>query len=92
MPVWVALTRASVLMFIRNWPEALYIVLVMVSPLCFAYGMAQGTFLGFLGILILGMGIGVLIWGATVLVACSISERKQPADHKSNNGEPPPAS
>jgi hypothetical protein len=56
-------------MYIRNWPEGLFILLVMAMPLAVATwrGGAVGGF-----IVVLGGGavVGLLLWAGLVWVAC----------------------
>jgi len=55
--------------YLRNWPEGLFILLVMAGPLALSY--TAGTLLGFLFRLGLGIVVGLLIW-ICIIVAVSV--------------------
>jgi hypothetical protein len=65
------------LTYFRNWPEGLFILLVMLAPLGVAYLLRPESVLGFFGIMGLGMVVGFVVWLACIWLACSVFDRKE---------------
>ena len=63
--------------YIRNWPEGLFILLVLLLPLALTGIWPPVTFLGFLARLALGMLIGFLVWIGIVVNACILCDRRK---------------
>ena len=63
--------------YIRNWPEGLFILLVMAGPFVVPVIWPAQTFLGFLGRLALGMLVGVIVWVGIVVVAALLHDRRR---------------
>ena len=62
--------------YIRNWPEGLFILLVMFAPIGAAFGLSSS--LGrFFVVLLPGMVCGLAIWTGTIFVASRIHDRRQ---------------
>jgi hypothetical protein len=53
----------------KNWPEGLFIVLVMFGPVGVAFGLASSLGKFFL-VLLLAMGCGLLLWAGTIFMFC----------------------
>jgi hypothetical protein len=52
----------------RNWPEWLFIALVLAAPFAAAVLWGPGSFVGFLGVLGVGMLAGAVLWCGLVLL------------------------
>jgi hypothetical protein len=63
--------------YIRNWPEGLFILLVMVAPFVVAVIWSTETLLGFLGRLAPGMVAGVIVWIGIVGAAAVLHDRRK---------------
>jgi len=66
--------------YVRNWPEGLFILLVMALPFVVAVVWRAETFLGFLGRLGLGMLVGSVVWGGIIAAAAFLYDRGQSQD------------
>ncbi|MCI0640751.1 MAG: hypothetical protein L0Y72_28845 [Gemmataceae bacterium] len=67
--------------FLRNWPEGLFVLLVIVFPLAFASLMPARSFGGFIVRIVLGMLAGGLVWLAIVVVAVGLSRQEEEDEH-----------
>lgn len=63
--------------YIRDWPEGLFILLVMALPLAAAALWRPETFLGFLVRLALGMLVGGVVWIVVMVVATAFYDRRK---------------
>ena len=62
--------------YIRNWPEGLFILLVMLAPMSAAYGLSSS--LGrFFVVLLLGMLCGFAMWIGAIFIASRLHDRRQ---------------
>ncbi|MCI0378665.1 MAG: hypothetical protein L0215_13745 [Gemmataceae bacterium] len=61
----------------RNWPEGLFVLLVIVSPLAFASLMPARSFGGFLVRIVLGMLAGGVVWLAIIVVAVGLAKHEE---------------
>jgi hypothetical protein len=55
--------------YIRNWPEGLFILIVMALPLAAAAGLGWGV-VSFVVLLVAGMVAGLLAWLGLVWLVC----------------------
>jgi hypothetical protein len=51
-----------------RWPEWLFLALVLAAPFATAVLWGPGSFAGFLGILVVGMLAGAVLWGGLMLL------------------------
>ena len=68
--------------YIRNWPEGLFIVLVMLAPIGVAYAVRPSSVLGYFGILGLATVVGFVGWLACIWLACFVFDRKERSSHR----------
>ena len=62
---------------VRNWPEGLFIVFVMVLPLTFVLTIRPLTFFALLGRLLISMAAGFGCWLVIILIASKVHDRKK---------------
>jgi len=61
--------------YIKNWPEGLFLVLVMFGPLVVAFFFRQQ--INFFVVLVGGMAVGLVAWLAIVFLACWLFDLNQ---------------
>lgn len=71
--------------FIQNWPEGLFVLLVMIAPVGVANVMWRQTILGYWAVLGLGMIVGLVVWFVCVWAFVLLSERADRTKHEDAN-------
>lgn len=66
--------------FIRNWPEGLFILLVMLAPIAVTTASQRTSLLGFFAALGSCMFVGFTTWLACVWAASKLCERIKSRD------------